>query len=88
MINATAFSIDFWVMMSKRLKSFLIASTSTRLDSATLSAFSGSGFAIDDEPSRLMPSASNEDDMVFAGACAAGAVARAGVLFDAVEIFP
>ena len=44
----------------------LIASTSTRADSAAESAFSGSGDAICELPSRLMPSASNDEDIVFA----------------------
>src|SRR6266508_4143345 len=66
MTSATAFSIDFLVMMSRGLRFVRIASTSTRADSAAESAFSPSGDAICDEPSRLMPSASNEDDIVFA----------------------
>src|SRR5438874_12685169 len=53
-------------MMSRGLRSLRTASTSTRADSAAESAFSPSGDAICDEPSRLMPSASNEDDIVFA----------------------
>ena len=64
--SAIAFSIDLRVMMSRGLRSFLTASTSTRADSAAESAFSASGAAICDEPSRLMPSASNDELMVFA----------------------
>src|SRR5882724_7994863 len=66
MTSATAFSIDFLLMMSRGLRSLRIASTSTRAESAADWAFSLSGDAICDEPMRLMPSASNEDDMVFA----------------------
>src|SRR5262249_46520411 len=88
MTRATAFSTDFLVMMSRGFRSTRIASTSTRADSAAESAFSRSGDAICDEPSRLMPSASNEDDIVFAvywpPQCAHR---RAGVFLDAVEIF-
>ena len=53
-------------MMSRGLSSFSIAWTSTRADSAAESAFSAWGEAICELPSRLMPSASNEDDIVFA----------------------
>src|SRR6202023_4144055 len=66
MTSATAFSIDFLVMMARGRRSSRMASTRTRADSAAESAFSGSGEAICDEPSRLMPSASNDDDMVLA----------------------
>ncbi|MNL03536.1 hypothetical protein D3C87_1240760 [compost metagenome] len=66
MISVTAFSIDLRVMMSRGLMSFLIASTSTRADSAALSTFSWSGLAIVDEYSRDMPSASNDELMVLA----------------------
>src|SRR5437899_8333704 len=66
MITATAFSIDLRVMMSGGFRSRLTASTSTRADSAAEPVFSSSGFAIVDEYSRDMPSASNEDDIVFA----------------------
>src|SRR2546421_3308970 len=61
-----AFSIDLRVMMSRGLRSSLIARASTRADSAAESAFSGAGDAICEELSRLMPSASNDDDMVLA----------------------
>src|SRR3989442_8887113 len=54
-------------MMSRGRTLFRIAFTSTLADSAAESAFSGSGEAICEEPSRLMPSASNEEDMVLAG---------------------
>ncbi len=64
--SAIAFSIDLRVMMSRGFRSFFIASTSTRADVAAESAFSASGEAICDEPSRLMPSASNDDDIVLA----------------------
>ena len=66
MISATAFSIDLRVTMSRGLRSFFTASISTRADSAAESVFSRSGLAIVEEPSRLMPSASNAEDMVFA----------------------
>ena len=64
--SAIAFSIDLFVMMSRGFKSRLMASTSTRADAADESAFSGSGEAICDEPMRLIPSASNDDDIVLA----------------------
>ena len=64
--SAIAFSIDLRVMMSRGFRSFLIASTSTFADCAAESAFSASGEAICDEPMRLMPSASNDEDIVFA----------------------
>ncbi len=66
MINATAFSIDLRVMMSDGRRFLRMASTSTRALSAVLSTFSSSGFAIVDEWSRLMPSASNDELIVFA----------------------
>src|SRR2546422_4802248 len=58
--------MDLRVMMSRGRILFRIAFTSTLADSAEESAFSGSGEAICEEFSRLMPRASNEDDMVFA----------------------
>ena len=64
--SAIAFSIDLRVMMSRGFKLRLIASTSTRAESAAESAFSLSGEAICELPSRLNPSASNDDDIVFA----------------------
>src|SRR5436305_1415046 len=66
MTSAIAFSIDLRVMMSRGLRSFFTASTSTRADSAAESAFAVSGAASCDEPSRLMPSASKEELMVLA----------------------
>src|SRR5260370_13728609 len=66
MTRATAFSIDFLGIMSGGFRFLRTASTSARADSAAESAFSLSGDAICDEPMRLMPSASNEEDMVFA----------------------
>src|SRR3989344_7633224 len=66
MISATAFSMDLRVTMSRGLMSCLMALTSTSADCAAESAFSGSGDAIWLEPSTLMPSASNEEDMVLA----------------------
>src|SRR5262245_12625726 len=66
MMSATAFSIDLRVMMSRDLRLRRTASTSTRADSAEESAFSASGEAICEEPSRLMPRASKEDDIVLA----------------------
>ena len=53
-------------MMSRGFRSRLIASTSTRPDSAAESAFSESGDAICELPRRLIPSASNDEDIVFA----------------------
>src|SRR5262245_16928344 len=53
-------------MMSRGHRLFLTAETSTSADCADESAFSPSGAAICDEPSRLMPSASNEELMVLA----------------------
>ncbi len=64
--TAIAFSIDLRVMMSRGRSCCLIALTSTRAESAAESAFSGSGEAICELPRRLMPSASNDDDIVFA----------------------
>ena len=64
--SAIAFSIDLRVMMSRGLRSFLTACISTRADSAAESAFSASGAAICEEPSRLMPSASKEELIVLA----------------------
>src|SRR5262245_42216357 len=61
-----AFSIDLRVMMSRGHKLFFIAETKTSADSAAESAFSPSGAAICEEPSRLMPSASNEELIVLA----------------------
>src|SRR5689334_13453691 len=58
--------MDLRVMMSRGRMFLPIACTSTRADCADESAFSASGEAICEEPIRLMPSASNEDDMVLA----------------------
>src|SRR6266849_2750912 len=58
--------MDFLVMMSRGRMFFRIALIRIFADSAEESAFSGSGEAICEEFSRLMPSASNEDDMVLA----------------------
>ena len=66
MTSAIAFSIDLRVMMSRGFRSLLIACASTRADCAAESAFSASGEAICDEPMRLIPSASNDEDIVFA----------------------
>ena len=66
MITATAFSIDLRVMMSRGFRSRRTASTSTRADSAALSTFSWSGFAIVDEYSSDMPSASKDELIVLA----------------------
>ena len=66
MTSAIAFSIDLRVMMSRGFRSCAIASTSTFADAAAESAFSASGEAICELPSRLMPSASNDEDIVFA----------------------
>ena len=64
--TAIAFSKASRVRMRRGVRSASIARASTRADSAVLSAFSGSSAAIVDEPGRLMPSASNAEDMVFA----------------------
>src|SRR5437899_3996538 len=69
MTIATAFSIDLRVMMSRGRMFFRIAATRTFAESPAESAFSGSGEAICEDPRRLMPSASNEEDMVFAVYC-------------------
>ncbi len=66
MTSAIAFSIDLRVMMSRGLRSLSIAFASTRADCSAESAFSPSGEAICELPRRLMPSASNDDDIVFA----------------------
>ena len=66
MTSVIAFSIDLRVMMSRGRMLSRIAFTSTLAEAAEESAFSASGEAICDEPRRLMPSASNDDDIVFA----------------------
>ena len=66
MMRATAFSIDLRVTMSRGFRSFLTASSSTFADAPAEACFSPSGLAIVDEPSRLIPSASNADDIVLA----------------------
>ncbi len=66
MIRLTAFSIDSRVMMSLGRRFFFTASTSTRAASRVLATLSSSGFACVDEYSRLMPSASNDELIVFA----------------------
>ncbi len=66
MISDTAFSIDLRVMMSRGFKSRRIASISTAALCAAESAFSASGEAICELPSRLMPSASNDELIVLA----------------------
>src|SRR5438128_9667917 len=66
MMQATAFSIDSRVMMSRDLMPFFTASTSTRADAADDCVFSSSGFAMHDEPSSDIPSASNEELIVLA----------------------
>src|SRR6478752_9177868 len=58
--------MDLRVMIWRGLRSCLIAATRTRPDSAAESAFSASGEAICEEPSRLMPSASKDELMVLA----------------------
>ena len=49
MITATAFSIDWRVTMSRGLRSFLIASISTRADSFAEFCFSSCGLAMVEE---------------------------------------
>ena len=66
MIKVTAFSMDSRVTMSRGLSPFFTAAINTSAERAAESAFSASGLAIVLEPSRLIPSASNEEDMVFA----------------------
>src|SRR5256885_16033209 len=66
MTMAIAFSMDLRVMMSRGRRLFFTASASTLAESAAESAFSGSGEAICEDPSRLMPRASNDELMVFA----------------------
>ena len=66
MTTLTAFSIASRVTIWRGRICFSMARTSTAADVAALSAFSRSGLAIVDEYGRLMPSASNADDMVFA----------------------
>src|ERR1700731_695644 len=66
MITATAFSIDFRVMMSRGFRSALTASTSTCAEAAAEVTFSSSGLAIVDEYSSDMPSASNDELIVLA----------------------
>ena len=66
MTRLTTFSIDLRVMMSRGRMFFLIALTSALADSPAESTFSASGEAIVEECIRLMPSASNEVDMVLA----------------------
>src|SRR5262252_5725412 len=66
MTRLIAFSIDLRVMICRGRMLLRAVWTSTCADSAAESAFSASGEAICEEPSRLMPSASNDDDIVFA----------------------
>src|SRR5690606_35995424 len=66
MITETAVSIDLRVMISRGFRSRLTASTSTRADSAAEPTVSSSGLAIVDEYGNAMPSASNDEDIVFA----------------------
>ena len=66
MISATAFSIDLRVTMSRGFRSLRTARISTRADSAADPVFSASGLAIVEEPSRLIPSASNDELIVLA----------------------
>ena len=66
MIKDTTFSIDFLVIMSLGRIFCLIAFTKTRPESPAESVFSGSTAAITDDPIRLIPKASNEEDIVFA----------------------
>ena len=64
--TAMAFSNACRVRMARGRRSRRTASTSTAADCAALSAFSASSAAIVDEYGRLMPIASNADDIVFA----------------------
>ena len=66
MIRLMAFSIDFLVMMSRGLRSFLMASSSTRAARSVLVTLSWSGLASVLEPNRLMPRASKLLLMVLA----------------------
>ena len=66
MITATAFSIELRVTMSRGLRFFFTASTSTSMLFAALSRFSSSSAAIVEEPGSDMPTASTDEDMVFA----------------------
>src|SRR6266542_2360191 len=66
MTTAIAFSIASRVTMSRGLRSFFTASTSTRADSRVERTFSSCGFAIVDENGRLMPSASKAALIVLA----------------------
>ena len=65
-ISDTAFSMASRVTISRGFKSALTAAISTFAESRAESVFSASGLAIVDEPSKLMPSASNDDDIVLA----------------------
>src|SRR5712672_4588347 len=58
--------MDLRVMMSRGRIFLRTAAIRTFADSPAESAFSGSGEAICEEPRRLMPSASKDEDMVFA----------------------
>ena len=67
MFTANTMSSSFEALGMSLLGSSQMASPDPeKADSAAESAFSASGDAICDEPSRLMPSASNDDDIVFA----------------------
>ncbi len=66
MITATAFSMDFFVTMSLGLRFFFTAATSTSMLVAALSRFSSSSAAIVEEKGSDMPTASTEEDIVFA----------------------
>ena len=61
-----AFSIDLRVMICRGRICLRMALTSTSAEADADTAFSASGEAICEEPRRLMPSASNEEDMVLA----------------------
>ncbi len=81
-----AFSIDLRVMILRGRICLRMALTSTSAEAAADTAFSASGEAICEEPSRLMPSASNEEDMVLAVNMPPQAPTVDGLFLDADEI--
>ena len=66
MITATAFSIDFFVTMSRGFRSAFTASTSARAAAFAVLAVSSCGLAIVLLKGRAMPSASNDELIVLA----------------------
>ena len=66
MITATAFSMAFFVTMSRGFRSAFTASTSARAAALVCSTMGSSTLAMVDAKGRLMPRASKAEDMVLA----------------------